>query len=333
MSWLSSAGKQIGRVVKDSVKATERSFTDPLGQLGSQFNEGAKAITGSKIPSANEIGRKLSINTLMGKDKKQASAKAGEVAKADAVQAQKDTAKDRIMAGGGSSEFMNQSDGYIAEYGANRAAAGGQLADMTTKAYRPLSDQLNQIGTGQNVDPVFRDYQKGLAAQLQAQANGQGPSIAQMQLQQATDRTLNQSLGAIRSATGANAGLSARTAALAGAQQLGSAGNASGQLRLQEQQQAQQMLAGVAGQGRSGDDAALGTRLRALDQQRGVIGDQISGATQVLQGELGLDAAAIEDKRRQSQKAKDANKSLENNAYGALINGAVTWMSGGSKPA
>ncbi len=121
--------------------------------------------------------------------------------------------------------------------------------------------QLAQVSS--NVDPAFRQYQLGLAQQLQQQANGQGPSIAQLQLQQATDRTLSQSLGQIRAATGANAGLSARTAALAGAQQLGATGNASGQLRLQEQMQAQQLLGQIAGQGRQGDLQANDQSLEA----------------------------------------------------------------------
>jgi hypothetical protein len=164
-----------------------------------------------------------------------------------------------------------------ADPGAYQAASDGLL--------NPVADQFSQFGNSSaitsNVDPAFRDYQLGLAAQLQAQASGQGPSVAQMQLQQATDRSLNQSLGAIRSATGANAGLSARSAALAGAQGLGSAANASGQLRLQEQQQAQQQLAGVAGAGRSGD---LTANAQGIQAQQATQANRLAG----LQGLAGI---------------------------------------------
>lgn len=175
---------------------------------------------------------------------------------------------------------------------------GGKITAADPAAYQsatdnllnPVADQFNQFGQNSavtsNVDPAFRDYQLGLAQQLQNQANGQGPSLAQMQLQQSTDRTLNQSLGAIRSATGANAGLSARTAALAGAQGLGSAANQSGQLRLQEQQAAQQQLAGLANQGRTGD---LTTNAQSLQAQQATQANRLAG----IQGLSGVRQAQL----------------------------------------
>lgn len=114
-----------------------------------------------------------------------------------------------------------------------------------------------------NMDPAFQQYQMQVAQQLQQQASGQGPSLAQMQLQQATDRTLNSTLGAIRSATGSNAALSGRTAALAASQQMANQGAQSGMLRLQEQQGAQSALANLAMQGRAGNQATQDAQLRA----------------------------------------------------------------------
>lgn len=172
-----------------------------------------------------------------------------------------------------------------------KSADPGSYQGQTDSLLNPVADQFSQFGQNtnitSNVDPAFREYQLGLAQQLQQQANGQGPSVAQMQLQQATDRSLNQSLGAIRSATGANAGLSARTAALAGAQQLGSAANASGQLRLQEQQQAQQALAGVANAGRSGDIQVNGQGLQAQQANANAKLAGIQGLAGVRQAQLG----------------------------------------------
>lgn len=326
---LGKLGNKAKETVKDAAKATSRSVTDPTGQLGSQINATISDVTGGlKIPSAAEIGRKLSINTLLGKEKKDQKAKDDAAGKIAAKQQVKTEAQARIDAGGGTSSFMNTADKYLAQYGDGINTANAILADTTTNAYQPLVGQLQGMANGDNIDPAFRNYQLGLAQQLQQQASGQGPSIAQMQLQQATDRSLNQSLGAIRSATGANAGLSARTAALAGAQQLGSAANASGQLRLQEQQQAQQALGTLTSQGRAGDQDIRNGQLTATSQLRGAIGDQISGTTQAYQGIIGLDAAGIEAKRLEKQKAKENDQKLGQAGAGAVLNGLTTYIAG-----
>lgn len=326
MGGLKGLGKKFVNTIKDGVKATQNSVKDPLGQLGSQINATAKDVTGSYIPTAEEIGKKLSINTLTGKDKKTAQAQESEAAKVAAASKVKAEAQARIDAGGGLSPFMNNSDKYVAQYGDGVGTASAILADTTTNAYQPLVGQLQGMANGNNVDPAFRNYQLGLAQQLQQQASGQGPSIAQMQLQQATDRSLNQSLGAIRSATGANAGLSARSAALASAQGLGAAANQSGILRLQEQQAAQQQLGALASQGRSADQDVRNGQLTATSQLRGAIGDQISGTTQAYQGIIGLDAAGIEAKRLERQKAKENDQKLGQAGAGAILNGLTTYI-------
>ncbi len=146
------------------------------------------------------------------------------------------------------------------------------LSRYSEQTLNPVADRFTELGNtvitsptiqAGNVDPAFRNYQLGLAQQLQQQAMGQGPSLAQLQLQQATDRSMNQSLGAIRAATGPNAALAGRTAALAAAQQMGAAGNQSAQLRLQEQQAAQNALAGLTAQGRTADQATQNAQIQA----------------------------------------------------------------------
>jgi hypothetical protein len=181
--------------------------------------------------------------------------------------------------------------------------------DPLAAQYQQMYDNTRVVS---NVDPAFRNYQLGLAQQLQAQATGQGPSLAQLQLQQATDRGLQQSLGAIRSATGANAGLAARTASLAGAQQLGQMGAQSGILRLQEQQQAQNALAGLAGQGRQGDiatdqsaiqaaDVTLRSRLGALGGLSNTVNDKAGIQRDIFQAKTGADLATAENKNRRTE--------------------------------
>lgn len=234
--------------------------------------------------------------------------------------------------------------------GAKQAVAGGALggagimsgtqvksADPT--AYQtasdgllnPVADQFSQFGQNtnvtSNVDPAFRQYQLGLAQQLQAQANGQGPSVAQMQLQQATDRSLNQSLGAIRSATGSNAGLSARTAALAGAQQLGTAANASGQLRLQEQHQAQQQLAGVSNAGRTSDIATNGQSIQAQQATANAKLAGIQGLGGIRQAQLGTAQNIYGIQNGAAMQTSQNQNGRTNAVIGGLSNVASTGLS------
>jgi hypothetical protein len=88
----------------------------------------------------------------------------------------------------------------------------------------------------------FLGQQQQLTNQLMQQAQGQGPSIAQAQLQQGTDQNIAQQMAMASSARGGNVGMAQRQAAMnAGQAQQQMAGQA-GVLRLQEQQGAQQQL-------------------------------------------------------------------------------------------
>ena len=107
--------------------------------------------------------------------------------------------------------------------------------------------------TAAALDPRFRDSQISLLDQLTAQSQGKGPSLAQMQFQQAGNTALQKSMGAIRAATGSNAALAGRTAALASTNMLGNLAAESGMMRLKEQQDAQSALATLASAGRTGD--------------------------------------------------------------------------------
>lgn len=117
----------------------------------------------------------------------------------------------------------------------------------------------------------FRGQQQSLASMLMAQASGSGPSLAQGQLQQATDRNLSQAyaLGAARPNNGA---VLRDIANQRGAISQQAAAD-SGQLRLQEQMQATgqlgQLLAGARGQdlGLASDNAQLQAGQNQLNQQ------------------------------------------------------------------
>jgi len=125
--------------------------------------------------------------------------------------------------------------------------------------------QAAQIATGPQ--DQFRNAQLGLVSQLQQQASGQGPSLADMQLRQGADRNLANAIAMQASQRGGMAGgLAMRNIAQQRADIGQNLAAQSGMQRLQEQQQAQQMLGGISG-GARGQDIGLATSQAELGQQ------------------------------------------------------------------
>ena len=106
-------------------------------------------------------------------------------------------------------------------------------------------------------DEQFRARQVALADALQAQSEGRGPSLAEMQLKQATDRNLKQQMAAAAS-TGGNSALALRNARLGAVATGRQAATDSAMLRTQEQMNARQQLAGVLDSAR-GQDIGVNT--------------------------------------------------------------------------
>lgn len=153
-----------------------------------------------------------------------------------------------------------------------------------------------QITAGMNGDPnnVFRQGQMGLMQQLQAQAAGQGPSIAQNQLKMGQEQALAQSIALANSGRGGANPMMARQALQQNAQMSGQMANEAANLRLQEQQQAQSALGSLTGQGRQGD---LG--VTSLQQQGQVSSAQMAQAQNELASkyaQMGLDAQTANQK-------------------------------------
>jgi hypothetical protein len=154
-------------------------------------------------------------------------------------------------------------------------ALGKVVSDVVspqTKAYDPkmyqggATPESMQFSAGQAqqsqganaIDPTAAGYNNGLAAQLWAQAQGKGPSLAQDQLQQGTDQNLRNS--AALAASGRNPAAASYNAMQS---QAGATQQMAGQsaiARLQEQYQAQQGLAGLTNQmqGAYANNAAMG---------------------------------------------------------------------------
>ena len=104
-----------------------------------------------------------------------------------------------------------------------------------------------------------QNNQSALAQQLLAQANGQGPNIANLQLQQATNQNNQQEAGAIASQRGMNPALAQRIIAQQTAANNQNAAGQSGVLRAQQQLAAQNNLANVYGQQAGESQANYGT--------------------------------------------------------------------------
>lgn len=112
----------------------------------------------------------------------------------------------------------------------------------------------------------FRQGQMGLVNALTAQANGQGPSLAQGQLQQATDRNLSQAMALGQSQAGGQAsGLGQRQVMQQQAGYAQQAASDSGLMRMQEQMQARNQLAQVLA-GARGQDIGLATEQAGFSQ-------------------------------------------------------------------
>jgi hypothetical protein len=153
---------------------------------------------------------------------------------------------------------IEKSDALAGEVGEKRSELEGvRTGEAPTMTAERIDREGVQNVTGGPADASqqeqFRGEQMSLAQRLAAQSRGEGPSVAGMQLKQATDRNLAQQLAMQAGASGAQAAAARRQSA----SQVGDLGQqAAGQsaiLRLQEQQAAQQQLAGVTAQGRQAD--------------------------------------------------------------------------------
>lgn len=127
------------------------------------------------------------------------------------------------------SNALGVSNGYQATSGGGAFAPQQQQKDL---------DYFNAV-YGQQGD---------LAKQLLSQSQGQGPNIANLQLQQATNQNNQQAAGAIASQKGMNPALAQRLIAQQQSTNNQNAAGQSGVLRAQQQLSAQNNLANVYGQ-------------------------------------------------------------------------------------
>lgn len=146
-------------------------------------------------------------------------------------------------------------------------------ADVATIAATPTIEAarvepVREI-TGEQIDRAqqeqFRAMQMALAQRLEAQSRGEGPSLAELQMQRSTERNLAAQMAMARSGRSGQGALGMRTAAMESGRLQQDAALASALARIQEQQQAQALLGQVTDLGRL-RDIGLATSQAELNQ-------------------------------------------------------------------
>lgn len=129
-----------------------------------------------------------------------------------------------------------------------------------------------------------RMFQQGLLQQLQGQATGTGPSLADAQLRKASDQNLANTLSSIQATRGMGATAAAANAAGAGAQAGQQLAQDSAIVRLQEQMQAQGLLGQLA-TGTRGQDIGQAAQAANIEMQNRAQRDQT--AAQLIRDGMG----------------------------------------------
>ena len=183
------------------------------------------------------------------------------------------------------------------------------------------TEHTNAAGmTGASLNTANSDQQlakqNALTSNLQATANGQGPSVAQEQLRQATAANINQQMSAAQSAHGA-----ARLAALRGAtwnnaQTQQTANSQASGLRAQEIATAQGQLGNNLGMAR-GQDITTAGQNASLAQNTGMLNSGYQQQANITNAQLGQQAD-IWNAGNQTQNSQfNAGNEQQNNQFNA----------------
>ena len=169
-------------------------------------------------------------------------------------------------------------------------------------------------------DAQFRNNQVALSNQLTNQMNGQGPSLAATQYQQAQEKNLAGQMGAAAAMGGRNAGLSQRNLAMNAAAQGQQTARDVANIRTQEQLNATSQLANVSQQGRD-QDINLAAQNAQLQQQAALANQGATNQFALQQGSMNMqnnqfNAGALNDRQLQqaqlNQQSGLANQAATN---------------------
>ena len=161
-----------------------------------------------------------------------------------------------------------------------------------------------------------RANQNALVSSLQGTASGQGPSVAQQQLRQATSANINQQQAAAQSLHGASRLAALRNAQFAGAQQQQMANSQASALRAQEIAAAQSNLGNALGMQRGMDINAAAANA-GLAQQTGQTNAALGQQAGMLNAQLSQQAGAANAGFIQAANLANMNTMQERNLFNA----------------
>lgn len=146
----------------------------------------------------------------------------------------------------------------ISGYSTNNAVNQGQrIAAMTpqittganlNQAFNRSESSAPQIAAGVGQNNAANQYQDLLGQLIMSALNGQGPSLAQQQLDQSQDKNLKQMLGSIGAMGGVNSGAMRNNILRQGGQNMADLAGQGAILRAQEFAQNQNLLSGLSQQ-------------------------------------------------------------------------------------
>lgn len=183
-------------------------------------------------------------------------------------------------------------------YNQIRSDFARQLEAVNNRGYDAVNpatiaemERINAAQIARGDSDQVRGRQMTLADQLTAQAAGQGPSLATMQLKQATDRNIAQAMALAASQRGGAAGgLGLRNVQQQQTQLQGQAARDSAMARMQEQLSAREQLAGVL-QGTRGLDINLASNQAQLEQATRQSNQQAANQRLLQQAQLAQQAS------------------------------------------
>lgn len=200
-------------------------------------------------------------------------------------------------------------------------------ANAPVNTFQAQQAQLDHNNFGAGIDQATQAALDGNGAQqnfinaLTAQSQGQGPSVAQNMLQQATDQNIQGQAGAMASAKGMNPALAARLIAQNGAATQQQSVGQMATLRAQEQLGTQGLLGQALANQRSQNIGLAGT-LAGAQQGQNALGLQNSlGTQQINAGVAAGNQQANLDAQRINAGVAGQNADFQGKILGGLAGG------------
>ena len=181
----------------------------------------------------------------------------------------------------------------LAKRGGVKKDFGGTLSELFAPAqntFQPYAPAINGydytsgMNAGTQQQAAANAGQSQLANELEAQTAGKGPSLAGLQLQQATAQNIQGAAGAAASARGMNPAMAQRLAMQNEAATRQQAAGQAGLQRLQEQRTAQEQLGQVLAQQQQGANQMFGANVQGISNLNAATTTGQLGAQQLAAG-------------------------------------------------